>query len=120
MSDFLTRVAQDASPEAREVKIGGETGTVYFRKITAGQREKILEGLKVSHKPGTGGTVEIDLAKNEHQRHLLVLFSVVHEDGRPFFKNLDAVRAWPAAAVSTLAGHAEAVNREDEDDLGKS
>jgi hypothetical protein len=119
MSDFLTRVAQDASPEAREVKIGGETGTVYFRKITAGQREKILEGYRISHKPGSGGTVEIDLAKNEHQRHLMVLFSVVHEDGRQFFKNVDAVRAWPANAVAVLAEHADEVNRE-EDDLGKS
>lgn len=119
MSDFLTRIAEQQPVEAREVTIGGETGTVFFRRITAGQREKILEGLKMSHKPGSGGTMEIDLAKNEHQRHLLVLFSVCKDSGQQFYRNIDAVRALPASVVAVLATHAEDVNRE-EDDLGKS
>lgn len=119
MSDFLSELTSDASVEAREVIVGGKTGTVHFRKISAGEREQLLKGMKIAHTPGKGGSIEIDLAENERQRHMLVLFSVCTAEGARHFKRIEDVKKMPAATVAALAQHAEDVNREDED-LGKS
>jgi len=118
MSDFLSRFTAEAEPEAREVTLNGETGTVWFRKLIAGEREQLLKGMKISHSPGNGGTMEIDLGENERQRHLLVAFCVCDEDGRRVFRNVNDVKKLPHDRVSVLATHAEEVNRESED-LGK-
>jgi len=118
MSDFLSRFTAEAGPEAREVTFNGETGTVWFRKLTAGERETLLKGMKISHSPGHGGTIEIDLGENERQRHLLVSFCVCDEQGRRAFRDVKEVKKIPAARLALLATHAEEVNRED-DDLGK-
>lgn len=121
MSDFLSRLTAEDTPEAREVTYRGETGTVYFRKISAGEREKLLQGLKMSHQPGKDqGIIELDLGANEHQRQLLVLFSVCNENGGRFFKNLEAVQKLPHSSFNALAKHAEEVNSFEEEDLGKS
>ena len=119
MSDFLTRLASEDAPEAREVTIGGETGTAWFRHLSSGERETMLRGMKISHAPGKGGTIEIDLGENEKQRQMLVQFSVCDESGKRLFKNLDAVKKLPHDRLMVLAHHAEDVNRES-DDLGKS
>lgn len=120
MSDFLTTLTTDDAPEAHQVTIKGETGTVWFRRINAGERANILKGQKVSHVVGTGGTVEVDLGENENQKHLLVLYSVCKEDGKPFFKTLQEVRKLVQYKLNALYDIAVKVNREDEEDLGKS
>jgi hypothetical protein len=114
MTDFLSELVEGA-PEAREVTVGGKTGTVHFRRITAGEREQLLKGMKIAHTPGTGGSIEIDLAENERQRHLLVCFSVCNPDGSRHFKRVEDVKKLPSATVAALARHAEEVNREDEE-----
>lgn len=117
MSDFLTRLTEEDAPEAREVSYNGETGTVWFRKLSAGQREELLKGTVVRHVPGSGGSIDIDLGQNEHQRQVLVLYSVCDEKGKRHFKDLPAVRRLAHDRLAALAVHAEAVNRiaEDED-----
>ena len=119
MSDFLTLITQEGAPEAREVEIGGQSGTVYFRRISAGEREKLLHGMKVSHQPGKGNSVEIDLGENERQRHLMVLYSVCDEDGKRRFKTIEAVQKLPNDVVVALARHAEEVNRSQDEETGK-
>lgn len=118
MSDFLDMLVAPDAPEAREVTVDGQTGTVYFRRISAGEREQLLKGLKVVHTPGGGSTVDIDLAENERQSQMLVLFSVCREDGSRFFTNVDQVKKLPHHKLAVLARHASEVNRES-DDLGK-
>ena len=120
MSEFLRLITQEGKPEAREVEVGGQTGTVYFRRISAGEREKLVHGMKMSHKPGAGTSVEVDLGENERQRHLLVRYSVCDEDGKPFFKNIDAVQKLPNTVVSVLSRYAEEVNRLSDEETGKA
>lgn len=118
MSDFLKRLAQPDAPIAKEVTIGGETGIVYFRRISGAQREQLLKGTKLAHTPGGSGSIDIDLGENERQRHLLVLFSVCDESGERLFKDIKDVRQLQADRINQLWRHASAVNEED-DDPGK-
>lgn len=120
MTDFLSRITAEDPPEAREITVRGETGTVWFRKVTAGERRKLLEGHKIEHRPGTGAVMELDLELNEKERQLLVMFCVCDEDGKRRFKSLAEVEKIPHSKFKALANAAEEVNREIEDDLGKS
>ena len=118
MSDFLTRLSQADAPEAREVTIGGETLTVYFRRISGAEREQLLKGMKLAHALGGSGNIDIDLGENERQRHLLVMFSVCDESGNRVFKDVKDVRKIQADRINALWRHANAVNEED-DEPGK-
>jgi hypothetical protein len=118
MSDFLKLLSGQDDLEAREITIKGETGTVYFRKLTAGEFEQLLKGTKVKHSSVSGGSVDLDLGENEHQRQMLVLFSACDENGKQLFKDLKAVRALQHNRLAILATHAEEVNRQ-EPDTGK-
>jgi hypothetical protein len=73
----------------------------------------------MSHQPGKGNVVEIDLGENEHQRHLMVLYSVCDEGGKRRFKTIESVQKLPNDAVSALARHAEEVNRAQDEETGK-
>jgi len=119
MSDILSRITAEDAPEAREVTIGEETFTVYFRRLNSGEREQLLKGMKVTHVPGTKGSIEIDLGENEHQRQLLVRFSACDEHGKKLFKNLESVQRLPDYKLNALAYHADQVNAASDDDLGK-
>lgn len=126
MSDFLTFLASEDSPEAREVTVDGKTGMVHFRRLNAGQREQLLKGMQIQHTiKGKGGAappnvVTIELSQNERQRQLLVLYSVCDENGKRFFKRIEDVQALQSSRMNALAKHAEEVNRTEEDeDLGE-
>lgn len=119
MSDLLSRLAAEDAPEPREVTVGAETFTVWFRRITAGQREQLLKGMKIANTPGQKSSFEIDLGENERQRHLLVAFSVCDEQGRRLFKDVRDVQKLQGDRVRKLADIAQDVNREEDDDLGK-
>lgn len=119
MSDLLSRLTAEDAPEAREVTLGGESFTVYFKRISAGQREQLLKGMKIANTPGQKASFEIDLGENERQRHLLVTFSVCDEHGRRLFKDVRDVQKMQGDRVRMLADIAQEVNREADDDLGK-
>lgn len=120
MSDFLNRLAEEGAPIARELTVDGEKGTVYFRRITAGQREMIVKGMKVSYNKDSGSSVDIDLAENERQRHMMVLYSVCHENGKRYFSDLKEVKNMPSNVVTALAATAGEINQDDGDeDPGK-
>lgn len=115
--DFLTEILSGPAPIAREVEVDGKKGTVYFRRITAGERAILLKGQKVQGKAGEKATVEIDLGENAKTKQLMVQFSVVRQDGSPFFASRDEVSKKDAKVVDVLYEHAAAVNGED--DAGK-
>lgn len=115
MSDFLSRIASNA-PAARELTFAGETGTVYVRKITAGQRAQLLSGQRVSTSGEGKSSIEIDLGENELSKAKLVAFAICHEDGKPFFTNERAVSGQPADLVSALYKIASEYNA---DEVGK-
>lgn len=122
MSDFLDLISNFGAPEAREITVRGETGTVYFRRMSAGQREQLLKGMKVSHTPGTKkGTIDVDLSQNERQRQMMVLFCVCDEEGTARYKRIEDVAKLPSDVVTALAREAESIDHEldEEDDEGK-
>lgn len=133
MSEFIDLLTAPDAPVAREVTLGDRTGTIWFRRLTAGQKEQLMMGRKVTVKTGEKqGTVDIDLAANERQRQMLVHFTACNEDGDPIFKSLDKVKAMDGWKVAILGRHAEAVQQlgdpdedgdpeseEGGDDLGK-
>lgn len=121
MSDFLKGLLAADAPVMRQVKLGAETGPVYFRKINAGERASILKGLKVQTRPGEKATVDVDLSENQQMKILLVSFSVCDEAGAKLFKGTADVQKLDAHKVDALYAHASAVNEDSgEDDAGKS
>lgn len=119
MSLSLTDLIASDGPVEREITFNGKAAKAHFKRITAGEREQILRGMKAVHQIGGKATVELDLCENEKQRHLLVFFSVCNPDGSRYFKKLDDVKAWPSRFIAMLAEHASAVNDED-GETGKS
>jgi hypothetical protein len=127
MSDmFLDRLLAGTSPIEREVTFRlpdgrVETGTVHFRRITAGERAQILAGQKYQVNRANAASnveTEIDLGQNERQKHMLVAFSVCRDDGKPYFKGASDVAKYDAAFVEALYNVATEVNAEH--DAGKA
>lgn len=114
MSDFLSEVLNADAPVAREVKFGDKTGTVWFKRITAGQRAQVLRGQKVQTRGGEAASVEVDLGENETTRQMMVQFCVCQPDGKPFFRSIADVAKLEASKVNVLFEHVTAVNREDD------
>lgn len=110
MSDFLSEVLAADAPVPREVTIAGKTGTVFFKRISAGQRASLLAGQRVQSTAGAAATVEIDLGDNQRTKCALVHASVCTEDGKPFFKTIGDVLKLEDAKVNALHRHAAEVN----------
>lgn len=126
MTDFIDDLLAGDAPLARTITFTGhdgeaKTGTVYFKRITAGQRQKLLAGQKFSvNRNGEASNVvtEIDLALNERQKHQLVAFSVCRADGKPVFNTPEEVAKVDAVKVAALYDAASEVNAER--DTGKA
>jgi hypothetical protein len=119
MSDFLRRLTEEDAPVEREVTFDGQTGTVYFRRLSAGEQEHMLQAMNVKLKDGSGGPVDINLGENEKQRQLLVMYSVCDASGKRHFRDLKSVQAVPYDKLKLLSEHAAVVNRDRDEDLGK-
>jgi hypothetical protein len=117
--DFIDQLIQNDAPVAREVKFAGPAGvvkgTVHFRRVTAGERQRLFKGQKYAmNKEGAQTTMrtEIDLELNETQKHLLVMYSVCREDGSAVFKSTEEVRKLDAVKLNALYEIADEVNRD--------
>lgn len=113
--DFIDEVLAADVPIARNVTVRGKTGSVWFKRITAGQREQLLAGQRLQAKVGEKATMDVDLSQNQRTKHLLVQFSTCREDGKPVFSDLKSVQAKDAQTIDALYEHASAVNAEDEE-----
>jgi hypothetical protein len=101
--DFLDDLASTA-PVAQEFTFNGTTGTIWLKRITAGQKLQLVKGKRYNYNTGEGApqTLEIDLEDNERNTHLVVSFCVVREDGTPRFKTAADVQKLDAALVAAL------------------
>ncbi len=117
MTSLTELIAENKVAVEKQVAVGGKTVAVFFRRITAGQREQLLKGQKVS-RSGSETSFELDLALNEAQRQKFVLYTVCNADGTPFFKDVEAVRAVDSATVQAL--YAAASSLEEADDPEKA
>jgi hypothetical protein len=105
----------DTAPVARELKYRGKTKTVYFRRLDAGQRLKLVAGQKMAFgADGQRGSMEMDMGEISRNRHQLVQFTNVSEVGAPIFNTLDEVQALPDSLVSALAQLADEVNKDED------
>jgi hypothetical protein len=116
--DYFDDLLSGDGPVAREVTYRGKAKTVHFRRITGGERVKLVAGQKMQLGGGKdrAGSMEMDLGDLTRNRHLLVQFAVVTEEGKQVFANIAAVQALPDGLVAELATHADAVN----DDSGEA
>ena len=112
MTDYFSDLLAGQGPVAREVEYRGNKKTVHFRRITAGERVKLAAGQKIAYGGDKRGSMEMDLGDVAKNRHLLVQFSVVKENGAQVFDSLADVQKLPEDLVEALHKHAEAVNEE--------
>lgn len=120
MTDFFADILADDGPVARTVKRGKKEQTAYFRRLTAGERLKLAGNQKMTFGgDGQRGSMEMSLAEMARNRHQLVQFCVVTEDGKPVFKSLPDVQDAPDWLVSALHDHAQEVNKDEDEDAPK-
>jgi hypothetical protein len=79
-------------PVEKTINYGGQEATVYFRKLTAGERMQLRAGSKGSVEDGKA-TFNIDWGDIDRRNHQKLLFSCCEADGKPAFKNLQAIAA---------------------------
>jgi hypothetical protein len=119
MTEIIDWLSQEDEPERKEVAIGDDTMTMWFRRISAGERELLLSDMKINSSRVSSGFVDIDLGKNERQKQLLVMFSTCTEDGQRIFKNVKSVKSIPDYKFAILVDHATQANEVPGEDLGK-
>jgi hypothetical protein len=101
------------NPIPRELNYGGKTETVYFRRLTAGERMQLKRGRKGSVKDGET-SIEMDFADIDAGNHLLLTFAHCKEDGTPVFKTAKQVADLPASLVDALLSLcADAIKEDD-------
>ena len=110
----------DDGPVSREIVRGKKTKTAYFRKVTAGERLKLVSGQKMVFGDDKRGSLEMDLGDLSRNRHMLVMFSCVTEDGKPVFKNIDAVQAEPDWLIAELHKNAQEINADEPEEAGNA
>src|SRR5688572_23369207 len=116
-TDYFAELLESEGPVARTIKRAGKEQTAYFRRITAAERIKLSKGKRVV--VGETNTMDVDIGDLLSNRHQLVQFATVKEDGSQVFRKLDDVQVLPDWLVNQLAQFADEVNKEDEDDAGK-
>lgn len=104
----------------RELKYKGNTETVYFRELTAGERVSLLRGQKIHSSPGDKSSVfEIDLGENTEKTHRLIQMTLVDASGKRIYKNLQELQNDPDSKIRALGRLAADVHKE-EDDAGNA
>lgn len=106
----------------KELDYKGQKKTVYFKRLTAGERINLSRGQKmlVGNKSKEHG-VEVDLGEFLERTHRYLLMCNVDSEGKRIFKKIEEVQALPEDLVSALQKLAdEALVEKDQEDLGNS
>lgn len=112
-NDYFADLLEGEGPQKRTVEHKGKTKDVYFRRITGAERVKLARGQRV--KVGTDNTMDLDISDMLINRHQLVQFCNVTEDGKQVFARVEDVQALPDWLVTQLAKHADDVNKDVEE-----
>lgn len=120
MTDYFDDILAGDGPVAREITYRGKKKTVHFRRINAGERVKLVAGQRMQIGGDKRGEMQMDLGDLTRNRHLLVQYAVVKEDGSQVFRNLGDVQAQPDGLISVLAAAAEEANADDADEAGNA
>jgi hypothetical protein len=117
-TDFLGDLIADSSVVSRDLTIRGKTGTVFAKRISAGERASLVAGQKVTAAGQGSASVEIDVGENVKAQHMLVHFAICDDKGNKRFKTLKEVQAIEADIVAALYAFASEINTEG--DAGKA
>ncbi len=96
----------------RELKWGGKTETVYFRPLTAGQQYELAKGQVIKTRDGQ---MEFDAGMQLDKNYRLIQQTLVTEDDKRVFKNMQEVHDQPAKRITALIKLAGEVNKEDDE-----
>lgn len=106
---YFDDLIEGVGPVEKVLEYNGKSKPVFFRRITALERVKLARGQKVSVGDGKG-TTELDLGELAANRHMLVLFATITEDGKQVFNGLPEVQKLPDDLVGKLAVLAQEAN----------
>lgn len=109
----------DGEAESRTFTYRGKEKTVFFRRITGGERIALLRGQKMQAGGDSKPTFSIDLADSAERNALLIAYSNVDETGKPVFSGAEAVKKLPDDLITILHKFASEVNAEEIDEAGK-
>lgn len=91
----------NSAPVSKEIEYGGKIETVYFKRLTAGERMELRRGQKGEVKGGES-TMELDLGNIEGANHKLVYFCNCDANGKRIFKTLSEVASLPGDFFDVL------------------
>lgn len=94
-------------PIAKEITVGGQTATYYFRRLTAGEQIALNKGQKTTLESGKS-TMEVDLSDLHARNCLFLSFVWVDENGKRAYElpKLKEIPAEYIAAIVTAANEA--------------
>lgn len=107
----------------RELNYRGKTKTVYFKRLSAGERIALARGQKMTLGSGNGDgelakSVEVDVGEAMGRTHRFLSYTVVDEKGNRVFSNESEVGKLPELLVSKLQLLAEDALQDPEEELG--
>lgn len=104
----------------REITYNGQTKTVWFKRITGGERLKLNRGQMMTASGGGGersqASMQMDLGDVTERKLMLIAFSNCDEDGNKIFRNAEQVRDLEDPLIEALHKHAAEINNEDGDE----
>jgi hypothetical protein len=119
MSNFYSELVGQNTRVAKTLTYNGKELTVYFRRLTAGERVAITRGQKFSVGEGKAHGVEMDAGETLERTHKFLSFVNVTETGAQVFKNAREVGELPEDLIAKLNDLANEALGEFEQDLGK-
>lgn len=100
-------------PQERTIQVNGREKQTFFRRLTAGERIRVNQGVrfKTLGKGKTESTV--DLSDFMKRQHLLVMYSNCRENGGRIFRSEQEVAEIDGAIFDELVKYSEEINKED-------
>lgn len=83
----------------------GETKTLLFRELTAGEQLKLSAGYKSTVREGVS-EMTLDLAFEGERGQRLLQMTLVTEDGKPVYNGLGKLQDEPASKVAAMVAKA--------------
>lgn len=79
----------------------GETSTMHFRELTAGEQIKLTAGYKSTVREGVS-EMTLDLAFEGERGQRLLQTTLVTEEGKPVYTSLQKLQDLPASKVARM------------------
>jgi hypothetical protein len=89
----------------------GETKTLHFRELTAGEQVKLSAGYKSTVREGVS-EMTLDLAFEGERGQRLLQMTLVTEDGKPIYSGLGKLQDEPASKVAGMVSIAREASAE--------